>query len=216
MGKKQAYIPALRFNWLTGLYDQTVSLTMPEKQFKLALIKQADILPGYKVLDFGCGSLTLTLLAKENEPLAEYIGVDVDEQIISIAKKKLEKESVSIAIDQYDGVTLPYPDQSFDRVITSLVFHHLTAVQKANSLKEIKRVLKPGGQLHIADWGKAANPLMRMAFYLVQLLDGFATTTENVQGKLPDYLSKAGFLNIVKTKKFNTILGTLELLKSEK
>lgn len=48
----------------------------------------------------------------------------------------------------------------------------------------------------MADWGKAQNAMMRGAFRLVRLLDGFATTTEHVQGKLPDYFREAGFADV--------------------
>lgn len=73
------------------------------------------------------------------------------------------------------------------------------------------RVLKPGGALHVADWGKAQNLVMRGAFFLVQMLDGFATTTENVQGKLPKYFREAGFANVRETQRYMTVFGTLSL-----
>lgn len=213
--KTPDYIPALRYKWLTHLYDATVSLTMPEKQFKIALVKQAGIQPHHKVLDFGCGSLTLTLLAKQNNPDAEFTGIDVDQQMISIAQKKIKQSGLQITIDQYNGSQLPYPDGSFDRVMTSLVLHHLDAQQKAYSLKEIKRVLKPDGELHVADWGKPANVFMRGLFYLVQLLDGFKTTTDHAKGLLPRYMIDAGFKEGKITSRFNTIFGTLQLFKAK-
>lgn len=210
MAEKE-YIPALKYDWLTRFYDPILRITMPEKQFKTDLVNQANIKENHRVLDFGCGSLTLTLLAKQNQPKAELTGVDVDEKNIAIARQKLEREEAEIKIDKYDGVILPYPDGYFDRVITSLVFHHLTKGQKKNSLKEIKRVLKTGGELHIADWGKAKNGLMRFLFYSVQLLDGFETTTDNVYGLLPTYIAETGFLNVKTNKHYNTIFGTLSL-----
>lgn len=214
--KSQEYIPALKYDWLTKFYDPILRITMPEKQFKTALIKQANIQENHRVLDFGCGSLTLTLLAKQNQPKADLTGVDVDEKNLAIAKQKAEKLRTEIHIDKYDGVILPYPDNYFDRVVTSLVFHHLTPKQKRNSLKEIKRVLKVGGELHIADWGKAQNFLMRFLFYFVQFLDGFKTTNDNVKGLMPDYIRETGFFNARITKHYNTIFGTLSLFSAMK
>jgi len=106
---------------------------------------------------------------------------------------------------------LGFPDQSFDCVVSSLLFHHLTTKRKLETLAEIKRVLKPGGELHIADWGKAQNFLMRGAFLIVQLLDGFTTTSESVEGELLEYIELAGFANAGETQRFKTIFGTLSL-----
>ncbi len=214
--KSTGYIPPLKYHWLTKLYDPLIQSTMPEKQFKGDLIKQANIQPNYDVLDFGCGSLTLSLMIRMSENRANVTAIDVDEKIIEIAKQKKQEFGTDIKIDHYHGKILPYEDDSFDRVLTSLVFHHLNKKQKENSLKEIYRVLKPGGELHIADWGKPNNIIMRLAFYGVQFLDGFKTTRDNVKGLLPEYIRNANFINVETRKSFNTIFGTLSLYKGLK
>ena len=213
---KGKFIPALRFNWLTKIYDPIVRHTMPEEEFKKTLISQASISPNAQVLDFGCGSLTLSLMAKAVEPTAYVHAVDVDEKILKIAEEKQRQVNAEIFIQRYEGRVLPYQNESFDRVISSLVFHHLTREQKLNSLYEIFRVLKPGAELHIADWGKAKNGLMRSAFYLIQFLDGFKTTTDNVKGLLPAYIKQAGFNEVLTTREFQTVFGTLALYKATK
>ena len=214
--KNKNYIPALKYNWLTKIYNPLVAFTMPELKFKKTLIQQASIENNYKVLDFGVGTATLSLLVKHKHPEAVVNGVDVDDKILKIAAEKIREQKAEITLTKYDGLILPYPTNHFDRVLTSLVFHHLDKNQKENSLKEIYRVLKPNGELHIADWGKPNNFGMRIAFYLVQFLDGFKTTTDNVKGLLPDYMKGGGFENIETSKSFNTIFGTLWLYKGIK
>lgn len=211
---KSNYIPALRFSWLTKFYNPLVAFTMPEIKFKKALIEQAHIKPEHSILDFGIGTATLSLMIKDTEPLTEVNGVDVDEKVLTIAKEKIKKANANITITKYDGVKLPYSNACFDRVLTSLVFHHLTSEQKHNSLLEIKRVLKPDGELHIADWGKASSILMRSLFLFVQLLDGFETTNDNVKGLLPSYIENAGFKKVEIKKNYATIFGTLTLYKA--
>lgn len=206
------YIPALRFNWLTKVYDPLIQWTMPEKQFKQDLIKEAGIETEYHVLDFGCGTATLSMMTKSKHPSAFVTGVDVDAEVLAIAQHKLRGFPHPIRLDQYDGMKLPYPDETFDRVISSLVFHHLTP----KALQDIKRVLKFDGELYIADWGKAENSLMRGLFYGVQLLDGFKTTRDNVAGLMPSYLLEAGFLSVKVLKKYRTVFGTLELFRAKK
>lgn len=211
---KNNYIPALRFSWLTKFYNPLVAFTMPEIKFKKALIEQAHIKPEHSILDFGIGTATLSLMIKDTEPLTEVNGVDVDEKVLTIAKEKIKKANANITITKYDGVKLPYSNACFDRVLTSLVFHHLTSEQKHNSLFEIKRVLKPDGELHIADWGKASSILMRSLFLFVQLLDGFKTTNDNVKELLPSYIENAGFKKVEIKKNYATIFGTLTLYKA--
>jgi len=208
------YIPALKYEWLTRFYNPLIRVTMPEKEFKTELVRQANIKENHKVLDFGVGTATLSLMIKDTNPSSEVNGVDVDEKVLEIANKKIKKARAMIFVTKYDGVKLPYANASFDRVLTSLVFHHLTAQQKHNSLVEIKRVLKPNGELHIADWGKASSVLMRFLFFFVQILDGFKTTTDNVKGLLPAYIEIAGFKKVEIKKNYSTIFGTLTLYKA--
>ena len=214
--KNKNYIPALKYNWLTKIYNPLVAFTMPETKFKSELIKQANILANHKVLDFGVGTATLSLLLSKLQPNCYIEGVDVDTKILEIAKEKISEQNANIVLTQYDGIKLPYPDYYFDRVVTSLVFHHLDNEQKENSLKEIYRVLKPNGELDIADWGLPNNVLMRLLFYLVQILDGFKTTTDNVKGLLPNYMKSSEFKNVETLKSYNTIFGTLWLYKGIK
>ncbi|MDO9184380.1 MAG: class I SAM-dependent methyltransferase [Bacteroidia bacterium] len=210
------YIPALKYEWLTRFYNPLIRVTMPEKEFKTELVRQANIKENHKVLDFGVGTATLSLMIKDTNPSSEVNGVDVDEKVLEIANKKIKKARAMIFVTKYDGVKLPYSNASFDRVLTSLVFHHLTAQQKHNSLVEIKRVLKPNGELHIADWGKASSVLMRSLFFFVQILDGFETTNDNVKGLLPAYIEIAGFKKVEIKKNYSTIFGTLTLYKAVK
>lgn len=208
------YIPALKHNWLTPLYDPLIHWF--ESAFKSQLVEQAKIASGHRVLDLGCGTATLTLLIKQTQPDAAVVGLDGDPNILEIAKAKAAKAGLLITLDQGMSFDLPYPDNSFDRVLSSLVFHHLTRENKIRTLKEVFRVLTPNGELHIADWGKAQNALMRMAFLPVQMLDGFRTTADNVKGLLPGLLSTAGFEDIQQTVHYSTLLGTLTLLQARK
>lgn len=213
---KEKFIPALRYSWLTKIYDPIIQHTMPEEKFKKQLISQANISENARVLDFGCGSLTLSLMAKRSNPAADVHAVDVDEKILKIAEEKQREAQADISIQRYEGRILPYQSNSFDRVISSLVFHHLSREQKMNALYEIHRVLKPGGEIHIADWGKAKNVFMRMAFFLIQFLDGFKTTTDNVKGLIPSFMTQAGFAETIETSQYQTVFGTLVLYKGKK
>lgn len=213
---RNQYIPALKYDWLTPLYDPLLKWTMGEFAFKRQLVRQAGIEKGNRVLDLGCGTATLTLLIKKTHPEAKVVGLDGDLKVLEIAKAKAVKTGLKIALDRGMAFELPYPDNSFDRVLSSLVFHHLTRDNKVRTLKEVFRVLKPGGELHVADWGKPQNTLMRVAFLLVQMLDGFNTTADSVNGLLPELFSQAGFEDIQQTDRHITLFGTLALYRARK
>lgn len=205
------YIPALAYRWLTPFYDPVVRLTTRESAFKPALLAQAALRPGQRVLDLACGTATLTIAAKQAQPGADIAGVDGDPQILARAQGKARQAGVQLRLDHALSQALPYPDASFDVVMSSLFFHHLDREAKLATLREVRRVLKPGGSLHIADWGKAANPLMRGLFVVVQLLDGFETTGDNVAGMLPKLMTESGYAEVSETRRFSTPLGTISL-----
>lgn len=210
------YIPALAYRWLTPLYDPVVQWTTRERAFKAALLKQAELQPGARVVDLGCGTATLTLLAKAACPGADVVGLDGDPEVLERARGKARRAGAVLSFDRAMSRQMPYDDNSFDVVLSSLFFHHLTRDAKRATLREVRRVLKPGGELHVADWGKAANPLMRALFVLVQLLDGFETTGDNVAGLLPAFMAEAGFTDVAETRRFATPLGTIALYAAHK
>ncbi len=217
MDKQRAdFIPALRYGALTALYDPLLRWTMRESLFKDHLIRQARIQSGSRVLDLGCGTGTLTLRLKRQHPDAEVAGLDADPQALRIAEAKAAAAGIPIAFDQGMAFALPYADHSFDRVLSSLLFHHLTHEDKARTACEVARVLRPGGELHVADWGESKNALMRAAFLVVQLLDGFETTTENVRGILPQLFAAAGYEGVRQVAQYATLFGTLALYQAHK
>lgn len=210
------YIPALKYDRLTAFYDPLIRWALRENTFKRRLIGQANIQPGQRVLDLGCGTATLTLLVKRAQPASEVTGLDGDPTILKIAGAKIARAGMEVRLDCGMSFDLPYAHLSFDRVLSSLMLHHLTRANKERTFLEVLRVLRPGGELHVADWGRPQNALMRAAFYLVQNLDGFETTEDSVKGILPDLLHASGFEDARQTEQFATVLGTLCLYRARK
>ena len=210
------FVPALRFHWLTPYYDVIVGVTTRETTFKHALINQANIKPGNQVLDLASGTGTLSLWIKKHQPQAIVTGIDGDENILSLAIRKAYKENLSVNFEKALSYNLPFPDSHFDRVVSSLFFHHLTWKDKVKTVNETFRVLKPGGELHIADWGQAQNTLMRGLFFFIQILDGIKNTQDNVSGKLIPLFEESGFIDVKQQNTFSTIFGTMSLYCSVK
>ena len=210
------YVPALRFSWLTAIYDPVARWTTRESVVKKALVDQAKLTTCMSVLDLASGTGTLAIIIKRKFPDVDVVGVDGDPRILQIANAKSESAKVKIEFDQGLATQLPYADSSYDRVFSTLFFHHLGNSDKARAFAEIFRVLKPGGQLHVADWGKPTNFLMRLLFYPIQWLDGFANTKDNVEGQLPNIIQHSGFNDVQIDKQFSTVFGTLTLYRALK
>lgn len=211
--KPVRYFPALGVGYFTRFFDTFQKWAAKEDIVKPELIGQACIQVSNKVLDLGCGTGTLTLLAKKSQPFAEVTGIDIDPQVLGIAKAKAAQICLDIQFDIGTAYNLPYPDNSFDRVISSLVLHHLTRENKIRALREVHRVLKTNGELHVADIGKPQNLLMRLPSAIMRRLE---ETEDNIKGLIPQMLKIAGFQDIEESSRFMTLFGTVSLYSAGK
>ena len=207
------YIPALSFKLLTPFYDPLLKWGMREELFKRKLIEQAQIKPGDQVLDLGCGTGTLTIMLKQSAPQANVIGLDGDEQVLAIARSKGRQAAVDIQWNNGLAYNLPYPDDSFDAVVSSLMIHHLVSADKTRAFHEVRRILRPGGKFHLIDFGVPHNPCE----YLLSLVDRqLEEADDNARGRLPAMLSSAGLQGIEEVFHLTSIFGPLSMLRAAK
>lgn len=214
--RHRTFVPALGHGWLTPCYDTVVRLATRERSFKTALIEQAQVDRGLTVLDLATGTGTLAVWMKQREPTATLIAVDVDLAVLAIARQKAAAAGADVQFSRARSTELPFRSESFDRVVSSLFFHHLTWDDKVETAREAFRVLRLGGEIHVADWGHPAGALMRVMFVAVQSLDGFENTRDSVMGRLVPLLQQAGFSDVSTYRAFNTMFGTLRLYRATK
>lgn len=213
---KKHFIPALGFGWLTGIYDLVIRFTMPEDAFRKRLVQCVNPLPNENILEFGFGTGENLKRIIRHEPKGIYEGVDIDPKIEKLAQLKLRKLNIDIPLRIYDGRKLPYGDSQFSTVFTCLVFHHLDRAAKISAMREIHRVLAPGGRLVVGDWGKPSSIWMRWAFLIVQCVDGFKTTSDNAKGLIPVFLRKSGYKRIRNIASMNSMIGTFTFYEAKK
>lgn len=201
----ERYVPALGIRTLTRFYDPVVAATTRERAFKARLLDQLAPQPGQRILDLACGTGTFAMAVVELEPDATVVGVDGDPDMLARARAK----APGITFDEALAQELPYDDGSFDAVTTSLFLHHLTRDLKLAALGEVVRVLRPGGEFHVADWGPPGDPLMALLFMAIRLLDGMDPTRDNAEGRLPELFEAAGLTEVRERGGMRTAFGRL-------
>lgn len=155
-GNPHDYLPAAGRDALLPGYDLLTRLLGVPKDHA-ALIAQAELASGQSVLEIGCGTGSLAISTKRAQPGAEVIGSDPDPLALARAERRA-RDHGDIRFERGYAQDLPYPDGSFDRVLSSLMLHHLAPDVQARAATEVLRVLRPGGTFHIADVAATPDP----------------------------------------------------------
>lgn len=206
------YIPATRWRVFSRLYDPVLAVAMRERRFRGLMGRRvsADLPTGGTAVDVGCGTGTFAIALASERGDAKVIGVDGDAEILAMAQSKPGAD----AVEWEEGLAqeLPPADHSADVVTMSLVLHHLLPQDKRKALAEVRRVVRPGGRLHVADWGPPHDPLTSGLFFVSQAIDGFDRTRDHRAGRLPQLIAEAGFDSVERYGRFRTAAGSLDLL----
>lgn len=169
------------------------------------LISCANIEPNHRVLDIGCGTGTLLVKLKRQYGAAQVVGLDPDPKALRRARIKAARAAVSVQLDHGFANELPYKRETFDRVFSSFMFHHLNKPERENMLKEVLRVVKPGGSFHFVDFivDDASHG------FFDRLFRAHAEMKDNSDERIRDLMSHTGFRNPVKIKEGNMLFGLL-------
>jgi ubiquinone/menaquinone biosynthesis C-methylase UbiE len=203
---ERSYIPAFGKSWLLPLYDPMLWLLRADAS-KRPLIEQAQIKPGLRVLDIGCGTGSLAVLIKKMHPDAEVVGIDPDPAALAVAGRKAKRRRLAIKFDRGFADHMPYADASFDRVFSSFMFHHLEANEKAATLAEIRRVLKRGGSLHLLDFTRSHGT--HGAGEHGQLVHRHGPVAERIEGRMTSLMDEAGLVDAIEVARGKIIFGPI-------
>lgn len=145
------YIPAAGNDALLPAYDLMARLYGMGRVYH-TLIEQAELGGCERVLEIGCGTGNLSVRAKRAHPAVEVVGCDPDPKALQRAQRKTRGLN-GVRFEHAYAQRLPYADGEFDRVLSSMMLHHLDDDAKTAAAAEVFRVLRPGGRLHLVDVG---------------------------------------------------------------
>ena len=134
-------------------------------------VKSAQVKPGDSVLEIGCGTGTLTLVAKRQAGLTgEVFGIDILPGMIEVSQKKAAESNEQITFQVGSIDDIPFPENQFDVVLCSFMIFHMPEETRRKGLAEIYRVLKPNGRLFIVD---ITLPTRAFQKFIAKILLGF-------------------------------------------
>jgi ubiquinone/menaquinone biosynthesis C-methylase UbiE len=208
----RTYLPAAGRDLFLPLYDPIVKL-LGGGAAREKLLVQARIGATHRVFDLGCGTGTLDVAIKKRFPQVELVGLDPDPAALARARKKAAHAALAIQFDQGFGDQLPYPPASFDRALSSFMFHHLPSEEKLKTLREVRRVLKPGGEFHLADF---EGPEDDKQGFFKRLLFSHAHLKENSAANVIALMKEAGFADAAKVGRLTKLFGSVAYYRAVK
>lgn len=207
---QRPFVPAAGHDWLLPLYDPVQKLLGGDAA-RAQLIEQASIEPGHCVLDVGCGTGDLVVQVKLLHPEAIVVGLDPDPKALARASAKADRAGTAVRLERGFADDLPFADASFDRVVSSFMFHHLDLDVKRGMLAEIRRVLAPGGSLHLLDFGGTGDTHGGL---LARLLHAHEHLRDNLGDRPLELMRDAGLSNPRQVGRRRTIFGTIAFLQA--
>jgi ubiquinone/menaquinone biosynthesis C-methylase UbiE len=193
-GDERPFLPGMSRSWLLPLYDPLTQL-LGVRRVHRRLLDQADVRAGQRVLEIGCGTGSLLLTAKQIQPAATVVGVDPDLTALARAQRKARRRGLTVQLDRGYADELPYADNSVDVVLSSFMLHHVPVDRREQAMRDVRRVLRPGGALHLVDIGGTTAALADG--WIARRAHRHEHSEENVG--IPDLLRRAGFVDVSET-----------------
>jgi SAM-dependent methyltransferase len=206
----RSFLPALGEHRPPVFYDALGRLIgAPRMHAAVAEVADLDASSQATVVDVGCGTGALLRRVGRDRPGVRIVGIDPDERMLTTARRKAARSRDRAVRDarweRGYAQEVPVADGSCDLVLSSLMFHHLDVAGRAEMLTEVRRVLRPGGALVLADFDGTPGPLP---------LRRRSPVLAFGPGELQTLLAEAGFV-VRGERRLRLLVGGLAVLRAE-
>lgn len=200
---RRTFLPATGHHLPLSLYDSITKLTGIDRG-RDAFVDRTGVRDGQRVVEIGCGTGALTIRIARRHPGARVLGTDPDANALARARRKAERAGARVELERAFSDELPCEDASVDHLISSFMFHHLSEEEKVRTLREARRVLAPGGKLHLLDFD---GQLQKGDGVLAHVFSGHGRVEANAGDRILSLIAEAGLVGGCVVERRKTLLG---------
>jgi len=209
--KPRPYVPALGFHRLTGLYDPLIRGWSAAAKMRRSVIDALALAPGMRLLELGAGPGRLAIQIKQRHPEVAIDALDIDASMIARGQRNATAAGVDVRFHAGDMTALGEHHGPYDRVYSTMTFHHLCPASKHRALASARRVLRAGGSFVVADFSRPRDVLQHALFrFIQQPLDGYVNTQPHRDGRY-ERAVRDTFATVHSAAVWKTVAGTIEM-----
>jgi ubiquinone/menaquinone biosynthesis C-methylase UbiE len=208
---------SLRYWILNLIFKRGVAMMCNDQRGRTLLLESLAPQPGERILDLSAEGGRSGLALASQFPEAHFVAVEGEETaFIAISEKIKARKITNLKVLRLTGCRIDYEAASFDKVVSLLVLHSLPPADKLALLKEILRVLRRGGTLHIGNFDTPQIPREYIVFRFTRYLFGEASARVHLDGSWVKMLREAGFSGVRRLPSYSTIVGRVALVRARR
>ena len=171
-GKERVMNSKLFYKVMSGFYDLLDVIYFRKYETSPRKVVFDTIGKKDNVLDLCTGTATNAIAIAKKNPNAKIVGVDLSKDMLVVARNKVNKENLAnVRLYRMDATQMNFKDESFDKVLLSLVLHETDEELAKKIIKEAMRVMKPDGELVVTEWERSDNFIKKILFIPIEILE---------------------------------------------
>jgi ubiquinone/menaquinone biosynthesis C-methylase UbiE len=204
--------------WILSLiFEGALGFVCNDEHGREMLIASLAPQPGERILDMSARGARSGLALAWQFPDACFVALENEATALIAANAKIKKQKIkNLQVQRLDGHSINSSSASFDKVVSLLMVHSLCPADKTVLLKEVLRVLRRGGTLHIGNFDTPQTPREQAVLKLARYLFGELTTQAYLDGTWVTVLREVGFSGVRRVATYSTVLGRVALVRARR